>query len=77
MSPKTKTRRRRRKAIAAIVSILRDEPRRTDPVFARITPSYVREMCFYAAHMRWEYVHVMAMHSRRYDAAKRSLSAEL
>lgn len=77
MSPKTKSRRRRRKAIAAIVSILRSEPKRSDPVFAQMRPSYVREMCYYAAHTQWEMVHTFVSMTRSYDAAKRSLRAEL
>lgn len=80
MSPRTKRRRNRRKAIAGIVSIIRSEPCRTDPYWVGLFacgPAVVAGMCFYVAHMKWELTHNIAMMSSHYERAMAVARPEL
>lgn len=80
MSPRTKRRRRRRKAIAGIVSLLRSEPRKSDPKYAAIrarSDSLTADLCFYAEHMKWNMLMNLALMTRSYDPAYAIVHPEL
>lgn len=80
MSPRTKARRRRRKAVAGLACLLRSEPKRTDDLFVQLAgrdSGVLADMAFYATHMRWEMAHNIALMTRSYDAAYAIVHPEL
>lgn len=72
MSPKTKRRRRRRKAIASIVAFLKSAP--VDADYPMITPL---RLAYNAAWTRYVLETNFIMHSHLYDAALATFKAEL